>query len=94
MTVWDFMNIIKKKKQSLFVAQWLWGKIWGRSEDEWGSQEALFPKQKKVKQNRHLPVSFFHENEARELEAAVGRRVGVNSIPNTPSYQNMKDTQI
>ena len=44
MTVWDFMNIIKKKKQPLFVAQL----IWGRSEDEWGSQEALFPKQKKV----------------------------------------------
>ena len=66
----------------------------GGSKDEWGSQEALFPKQKKVKQNRHLPVSFFHENEARELEAAVGRRVGVNSIPNTPSYQNMKYTQI
>lgn len=48
----------------------------------------------KVKQNRHLPVSFFHENEARELETAVGGTVGVNSIPNTPSYKNMKYTQI
>lgn len=94
MTVWDFMNIIKKKKNPLFVAQRIWGKLWGRSEDEWASQEALFPKQKKVKQNKHLPVSFFHENEARELEVAVGGRVGVNSIPNTPSYKNMKYTQI
>lgn len=49
---------------------------------------------KRVSQKRHLPVSSFHENEARELEAAVGGRAGVKSIANTPLYQNMKYTEI
>ena len=93
MTVWDFMNIIKKKTTIVCCPVNMgedMGEKWG-----WvGFTGGTIPKTEKSKQNRHLPVSFFHENEARELEAAVGRRVGVNSITNTPSYQNMKYTQI
>lgn len=59
---------------------------WEKGGDEQpGSWKALFPRQKKrLKQIRHLLVSFFHENEAREFEAAVGEDLRVKSSTNTP----------